>query len=216
MRDDHEDLADAQKQKAGIDAEYGQEGDDMDEQMDDAQKSEDDSQLDERMQGMEEDEFLNDDLKMPSDLEGGDDEEESEEDGGLFPDDDQGSIHMPEDEDEDLQPKKKAKLIDSDEDEEKVFENVFKDANANQEMDIVGAMVNQKHGEYINQELVKRIEQIEDEMMNPKEWQLTGEARASDRPKDSLLQVHLDFNGATKLPPTITRETTNAIDALIK
>jgi U3 small nucleolar RNA-associated protein MPP10 len=53
-------------------------------------------------------------------------------------------------------------------------------------------------------------------MMNPKEWQLTGEARASDRPKDSLLQVHLDFNSATKLPPTITRETTNAIDALIK
>jgi U3 small nucleolar RNA-associated protein MPP10 len=53
-------------------------------------------------------------------------------------------------------------------------------------------------------------------MMNPKEWQLTGEARASDRPMDSLLQVHLDFNTATKLPPTITRETTNMIDALIK
>jgi len=45
---------------------------------------------------------------------------------------------------------------------------------------------------------------------------LTGEARASDRPMDSLLQVHLDFNTATKLPPTITRETTSLIDALIK
>jgi len=53
-------------------------------------------------------------------------------------------------------------------------------------------------------------------MMNPKEWQLTGEVRASERPKDSLLQVHVDFNTATKLPPTITRETTSAIDSLIK
>ena len=53
-------------------------------------------------------------------------------------------------------------------------------------------------------------------MMNPKEWQLTGEARASERPKDSLLEVHLDFNTASKLPPVITKETTNAIEALIK
>jgi len=53
-------------------------------------------------------------------------------------------------------------------------------------------------------------------MMNPKEWQLTGEARAKDRPKDSLLAVHLDFNTATKLPPTITKETTSAIETLIK
>lgn len=84
-------------------------------------------------------------------------------------------------------------------------------------MDIVENMISQKHdGEFINQEMLKKIEAIEDEMMNPKEWQLTGEARAGDRPKDSLLQVHLDFNTATKLPPTITRETTNAIDALIK
>jgi U3 small nucleolar RNA-associated protein MPP10 len=53
-------------------------------------------------------------------------------------------------------------------------------------------------------------------MMNPKEWQLTGEARAAERPKDSLLEVHLDFNTASKLPPVITKETTNAIEALIK
>jgi U3 small nucleolar ribonucleoprotein component len=28
--------------------------------------------------------------------------------------------------------------------------------------------------------------------------------------------VHLDFNAATKLPPTITKETTNKIEDLIK
>ena len=95
------------------------------------------------------------------------------------------------------------------------MERVFEQANDNREMDIVEQILNSK-GEFINQEKLKQIEAIEDEMMNPKEWQLTGEARASDRPKDSLLHVHLDFNNATKLPPTITRETTNAIDALIK
>jgi hypothetical protein len=47
------------------------------------------------MQGMEEDELLNKDLKIPSDLEGDyDDEEEmeDEEEGGLFPADEEGSF----------------------------------------------------------------------------------------------------------------------------
>lgn len=72
-----------------------------------------------------------------------------------------------------------------------------------------------KH-DYVNQELVSKIEKIEDEMMNPKGWEMAGEATARDRPINSLLEVHLDFNAATKLPPTITKETTNAIESLIK
>jgi U3 small nucleolar RNA-associated protein MPP10 len=53
-------------------------------------------------------------------------------------------------------------------------------------------------------------------MMNPKSWEMVGEAAAKDRPVNSLLEVHLDFNAATKLPPTITKETTNTIEALVK
>jgi U3 small nucleolar RNA-associated protein MPP10 len=68
----------------------------------------------------------------------------------------------------------------------------------------------------VNDELFKRMDQIETEMMEKKDWNMMGEARASERPKDSLLEVHLDFNTATKLPPIITKETTTAIDALIK
>ena len=75
-------------------------------------------------------------------------------------------------------PVKKSKAQDT---EDMQMEEVFKQANDNNEMDIVEQMVSKKH-EYINQEMVKKIEQIEDEMMNPKEWQLTGEARASQRP----------------------------------
>lgn len=53
-------------------------------------------------------------------------------------------------------------------------------------------------------------------MMNPKSWQLTGEVTSKERPKNSLLDVHLDFNAATKLPPTITKEVTIKIEELIK
>lgn len=53
-------------------------------------------------------------------------------------------------------------------------------------------------------------------MMRAKDWQMTGEVKAKERPVNSLLEVHLDFNTATKLPPTITKETTNAIEALVK
>ena len=63
---------------------------------------------------------------------------------------------------------------------------------------------------------MKKIEQIEDDMMNKKKWEMTGEATARERPHNSLLDVHLDFNAATKLPPTITKETTNKIEELIK
>ena len=70
--------------------------------------------------------------------------------------------------------------------------------------------------DFVNKELVQKIEQIEDEMMNPKQWTLTGEATAHERPLNSLLDVHLDFNAATKMPPTITKETTNKIEDLIK
>lgn len=52
--------------------------------------------------------------------------------------------------------------------------------------------------------------------MNPKPWQLTGEATNRQRPVNSLLDVHLDFNAATKLPPTITKEVTIKIEELIK
>ena len=75
------------------------------------------------MQGMEEDELVNDELKIPSDIEG-DDEEESEEEG-LFPPDNEGSFHIDEDYDLEEKPKKQGKLMESSEDEEGELEKVF-------------------------------------------------------------------------------------------
>ena len=45
---------------------------------------------------------------------------------------------------------------------------------------------------------------------------MIGEATNKERPMNSLLDVHLEFNAATKLPPTITKEVTIKIEELIK
>ena len=58
---------------------------------------------------------------------------------------------------------------------------------------------------FVNEKMVKRIEKLEDKMVGEKNWQLKGEVQGKHRPVDSLLQEHLDFNVATKLPPTITK-----------
>ena len=53
-------------------------------------------------------------------------------------------------------------------------------------------------------------------MVDKKSWQVLGEVQAKERPMNSLLEVHLDFNVASKLPPQVTQEKTNAIETLIK
>ena len=105
-------------------------------------------------------------------------------------------------------------MLDKESDAEDEIENVFAMARTNKENDLVEAI--KSKGDFINEELFKKMDSIEADMMQKKDWNMLGEAKASERPKNSLLEVHLDFNTATKLPPTITKETTSAIDALIK
>jgi hypothetical protein len=105
---------------------------------------------------MEEDEMAMDGLKMPNDV----DEDDSEL-GGI--DDEEGEMEMDEYDQEDQE--------DGDVDE------VFANAAANNEMDLVDNFKkalekddgNKKVG-FVNDEMVKKIEQLEDEMMNPKSW----------------------------------------------
>lgn len=66
-----------------------------------------------------------------------------------------------------------------------------------------------KEMSYANQEMMEKINKIEDEMMEDKKWQLKGEVECKDRNYNSLLEEYVDFDTATKLPPQITRETTN-------
>ena len=105
------------------------------------------------------------------------------------------------------------------EDEGDDMENeVFAMARENDEMGVkqLAELEQPKKKTFANQEMIEKIEKLEDEMMDEKKWQLKGEVACKDRNYNSLLEEFVDFDTATKLPPQITKETTNAIESLIK
>jgi len=65
------------------------------------------------------------------------------------------------------------------------------------------------------QKLKKRIEEYEEQILSEKPWQLGGEITANRRPENSLLEEHLFYERATKLPPVITQETTQTLESII-
>ena len=55
--------------------------------------------------------------------------------------------------------------------------------------------------EFVNEDKVKEIEEKEQELLDAKkQWQMTGEVLAHERPIDSLVGEILDFQLATKMP----------------
>ena len=62
----------------------------------------------------------------------------------------------------------------------------------------------------------KRIEDLENGNIERRGWELMGEAKASDRPEDSLLEVPLEFEMADKRCPVITEEVTGSLEDLIR
>lgn len=64
--------------------------------------------------------------------------------------------------------------------------------------------------------LAEEIRHLEAANVAKREWTLSGEARAADRPMNSLLEEDLDFERAGKPVPVITNEANEDIEALIK
>ncbi|KAI9873774.1 MAG: U3 snoRNP protein [Pleopsidium flavum] len=64
--------------------------------------------------------------------------------------------------------------------------------------------------------LAEEIRHLEAANVAKREWTLSGEARAADRPMNSLLEEDLDFERAGKPVPVITNEVSEDIEALIK
>ena len=64
--------------------------------------------------------------------------------------------------------------------------------------------------------IAEEIRRLEAANVAKREWTLSGEARAVDRPLNSLLEEDLDFERAGKPVPVITQEVTEDIEALIK
>ncbi|MCJ1229111.1 U3 snoRNP protein [Toensbergia leucococca] len=64
--------------------------------------------------------------------------------------------------------------------------------------------------------LASEIRRLEAASVAKRDWTLSGEARAADRPINSLLEEDLDFERAGKPLPVITNEISEDIEALIK
>lgn len=64
--------------------------------------------------------------------------------------------------------------------------------------------------------IVEQIRKLEATNVAKRQWQLAGEARAADRPVNSLLEEDLEYERAGKPVPVITAEVSEDIEALIK
>ncbi|KYG48985.1 hypothetical protein M433DRAFT_1506 [Acidomyces richmondensis BFW] len=65
-------------------------------------------------------------------------------------------------------------------------------------------------------DLAEEIRKLEAANVAKREWTLSGEARATDRPLNSLLEEDLEFERAGKPVPVITAEVSETIEELIK
>ncbi|CAN6578366.1 unnamed protein product [Malus baccata var. baccata] len=64
--------------------------------------------------------------------------------------------------------------------------------------------------------LQSQIEEMEKANLEPKSWIMQGEVTAATRPKNSALEVDLDFEHNVRPPPVITEEVTASIEDIIK
>lgn len=64
--------------------------------------------------------------------------------------------------------------------------------------------------------IAEEIRRLEAASVAKREWTLAGEARAADRPKNSLLDEQLDYEHTGKPVPEITAEISESIEELIK
>lgn len=67
-----------------------------------------------------------------------------------------------------------------------------------------------------NTKLKEMTEELEKDLLAEKPWQMVGEAKGSQRPTNSLLEVTPTFEVATKMAPIITVEHTLSIEEMIK
>ncbi|KAK9433162.1 Mpp10 protein-domain-containing protein [Lipomyces doorenjongii] len=68
----------------------------------------------------------------------------------------------------------------------------------------------------MQRKLNAKIAQLEEESVAKKDWALMGEAKARDRPLNSLLEEDLEFDRSTKPVPVITQEVTESLDTMIR
>eukprot|EP00281_Chroomonas_sp_CCMP1168_P026049 CAMPEP_0206229694 /NCGR_PEP_ID=MMETSP0047_2-20121206/9838_1 /ASSEMBLY_ACC=CAM_ASM_000192 /TAXON_ID=195065 /ORGANISM="Chroomonas mesostigmatica_cf, Strain CCMP1168" /LENGTH=345 /DNA_ID=CAMNT_0053653019 /DNA_START=100 /DNA_END=1137 /DNA_ORIENTATION=- len=64
--------------------------------------------------------------------------------------------------------------------------------------------------------LRKQMSELETKNLSMRDWMLMGEIDGTKRPANSLLELPLEFDHATKLTPVVTQDMTESIEAMIK
>lgn len=123
--------------------------------------------------------------------------------------------------------KSKAAEPDNEVDMEKAIANVRRDLfddvsdqadseDALSEVDAADPKSRRSAHERRQAKLAEEIRRLEAASVAKREWTLSGEARAVDRPQNSLLEEDLDFERTGKPVPVITAEVSESIEELIK
>ena len=100
-----------------------------------------------------------------------------------------------------------------------VRRDIFEDdltASEGEASDTNGGNANQSSHQKRQAALTAEIRRLEAAALTKRDWQLSGEARASERPLNSLLEEDLDFERVGKPVPVITQEVSEDIESLIK
>jgi len=64
--------------------------------------------------------------------------------------------------------------------------------------------------------ILEKIQRMEEESVRDKHWYMHGEIAAGNRPKNSALEIDLDFETTIKAPAQATEESTRSLEDLIK
>ncbi|KAH1201586.1 hypothetical protein AAZV13_17G080900 [Glycine max] len=165
----------------------------------------------------EEDDFENGEADREGEEE--DDEEESDEEGdfGIGDDDD-------EDEDEEAEGIESARYEDffggkkergSKRKAQVLQESEYSDDEDDMEFDKQTKGTASAHEKQL-EKIQSKIELMEKANIDPKTWTMQGEVTAAKRPKNSALEVDLDFEHNVRPAPVITEEVTASIEDIIK
>ncbi|KAI9551530.1 hypothetical protein GHT06_021863 [Daphnia sinensis] len=137
----------------------------------------------------------------------GEDLEENEDDEDNIEDDEE--IEDEEQDDDDAEPREKRVKFDLDGSES---EESGSDTSVH---NLTKSDVKSSY-EQRQERLKAKIQELEDEAVAPKPWQLMGETKAELRPDNALLEEDLFFDHTTRQAPVITEETTKTLEEIIR
>uniref|UniRef100_A0A672FBR6 U3 small nucleolar ribonucleoprotein protein MPP10 n=2 Tax=Salarias fasciatus TaxID=181472 RepID=A0A672FBR6_SALFA len=159
--------------------------------------------------------------KRPEESDGDDDSmDEGQNDGEEEMDDEEGDYDDEEETDDDHPAASRSKASDK-----KVTFNLSEDEDSEGEdvEDILGGKSSSSAKSEVKSSFEKRqekmsekIQQLESAALGEKPWQLSGEVTAQTRPENSMLEVDVDFEQASRMAPAITEETTLQLEDIIK